>query len=326
MEVSSSLVRSCIRSTPEHKLLVADLSNIEGRFAAWCAGEDWKINAFRDFDKGNGHDLYKIAYANSFDVKPEDVTKDQRAVGKVQELFLQYGGGVGAFLTGASAYNIDLEDMAAAVLPSLPVDIKQSSREYYNKLISDKKYNYDLSEDAFVACNSLKTLWRINHPAIVSFWQDLEASFKKATRVEDKNFKAGPLTFRRTGKWLRVALPSGRQICYASPMVKDDRLSYMGVCSTSRKWKRIETYGGKLFENICQAGSRDVLAYGMMLVHAKPNYDMLLTVHDEIIVEAPDTTQYTVQQLAECMQTQPPWAQDLPLAAEGYESYTYKKG
>ena len=112
MEVCSNVIRSVIVAPKGKKLCVSDLSNIEGRFAAWVAGETWKIKAFRDFDNGIGEDLYKVAYGRAFNIDPKLVDKDQRQVGKVMELMLQYEGGVGAFLTGAATYRIDLDDLA----------------------------------------------------------------------------------------------------------------------------------------------------------------------------------------------------------------------
>jgi DNA polymerase len=310
------------------KLCIADLSNIEGRALAWLAGEEWKLRAFREFDAGTGHDLYKLAYARSFGVLPENVTKPQRQIGKVEELALGFAGGVGAFATMAAGYGMDLDAMAAVVLPSAPADLVKQAREFLDWLLkkgSGKVNTFGLADDTFIACDVVKRGWRRGHPAIESWWGVVEQGFRDAVQNPGHTFHCGTVKIRRDGNWLRIQLPSGRHLCYPSPEVADNGdLSYMGVNQYTRKWCRIKTYGGKLAENITQAFARDVLGHSMPMIEAE-GYAIVLSVHDELLTETPDTPAFTSDRLSALMSTVPPWAPGLPLAAAGFETHRYKK-
>lgn len=325
MELTSAAVRGCIVAPPGKKLVVADLSNIEGRMLAWLAGEKWKLQAFRDYDAGTGHDLYKLAYAKSFGIKPEDVDKNQRQVGKVQELALGYQGGVGAFLTFAAAYNLDLEDMAEQAIGAIPDAILDEARGMYEWTLKKRRSTFSLSERAWLVCESFKRGWRGGHPETEALWGETEAAVRRATLNPGQTVTCRRLKVRRDGAWLRIRLPSGRFLCYPAPQVDDkEQFSYMGVNQYSRKWSRIKSYGGKLVENVTQAAARDVLAASMPHVEAA-GYEIVLTVHDEIITEAPDSPEYNAEHLAQLMSTNPPWADGLPLAAAGFEAHRYRK-
>jgi DNA polymerase len=323
IELASSAIRGVIIPPNGKKLVVSDLSNIEGRMLAWLAGENWKIKAFSDFDKGIGADLYKLAYARAFNIKPEEVTKDQRQIGKVMELGLGYGGGVAAFLTFALTYGMDLEELATAALPNIPVKVQRDAMSWYKKSV-EQNQTYGLSERVFITCDSLKRMWRNAHPETVSFWYELEEAVKRAITSPGVTIPCRKLKVRRDGAWLRVVLPSGRAVCYPSPRLDDGQISYMGTNPYSRKWQRLKTYGGKLVENVTQAAARDVLAGNMPQIEAA-GYAIVLTVHDEIISEAPDTKYYSPEHLSLLLATNPEWAPDLPLNAGGFEAYRYRK-
>lgn len=144
MRAISNTIRGVIVAPPGKKLVVADLSNIEGRVAAWAAGEDWKLQAFRDFDAGEGVDLYILAYAKSFAVPPETVPKKgpERQIGKVEELMFQYGGGVGAWLTGAATYGINLDKMTEQVWDTLPEWAKAEAESFLHWLYGQAEEKY----------------------------------------------------------------------------------------------------------------------------------------------------------------------------------------
>jgi DNA polymerase len=242
------------------------------------------------------------------------------------ELALAYAGGVGAFATFATAFNIDLDALADKVLPVAPEWAVSEAEKFYGWMLKQKKVDGSMSERAFVACDTLKRMWRQAHPGISTHWKELEDACREAIEHPGVTITCRKVKIRRDGAWLRIGLPSGRAICYPSPQLGDKGvISHMGINQFSRKWCRLTTYGGKLFENICQAVARDVMAQGMGPIE-DAGYAIGLTVHDELITETPDTPSYSHEQLSAMMAAPPAWALDMPLAAAGFETYAYRKG
>jgi DNA polymerase len=318
MELCANAMRGVIIAPPGKKLVVADLSNIEGRVVAWLAGEEWKLQAFRDYDAGIGEDLYKVAYGKAFKVDPTTVTKQQRQVGKVMELFLAYQGGVGAFVTGAATYGIDLDALDA----DIPADVWAEAENFYEWSIEKKRPTFGLLPETFMMCDSLKRLWRRAHPHIENLWAKTENACASAVETEgEANIYRCKAV--RKGNWLRIILPSGRSLSYPAPR-NGDKISYKGLNQYSRKWQRLSTYGGKLVENMTQAVARDVFKSNAFRI-VEAGYGIKLPVHDEDICYAPDRPEFNPQHLSALLATNPPWAPDLPLAAAGFEGYRYRK-
>ena len=324
MRVTANAVRGCIVAPHSKKLPIADLSNIEGRSLAWLAGEEWKIKAFADFDAGIGEDLYKVAYGRSFNINPKDAVGQKRQIGKVMELGLGYEGGVAAFMTFAAVYNMDLDELADAVHSTASKEALARAYGVWDWAVK-KRRTLGLERNIYVACEVLKHAWREAHPATTSLWKNVGDTVRKAIRHPGVRFTVRSLVIQRDGAWLRIRLPSGRVLCYLQPQVDDgEQITYMGVNQYTRQWARIKTYGGKLGENITQAFARDVLAHNMQPIE-DAGYKIVLSVHDELLTETPDTEDYSHEELAALMSVVPPWATGLPLAAAGFETTRYKK-
>ena len=320
-KILSNCIRGVLVAPPGKTLLVADFANIEGRVIAWLSGEAWKLEAYRAYDEGTGPDTYKLAYSESFGVPIEDVTKAQRQIGKVQELMLAYEGGVGAFITGAETYGIDLSAMAASVRSRLPVSLWDQALVAHEWAVK-KSRTYGLPVEVWCACDSIKRLWRAAHPSIVGFWADLLAAVLAAI-TSGAETRVGRLIVDRRGSWLRVRLPSGRYLCYPGARVEEGKVSYMGVNQYTRQWGRISTYAGKFAENVTQAVARDLLAAAMLNAEAA-GLNPVLTIHDEVISEAEQGT--PLDWLIGSLTDAPAWADGLPLAAAGFECSAYRKG
>jgi DNA polymerase len=317
MEVLGACVRGALIA-PGRKLVVADLSNIEGRGLAWAAGETWKLEAFRAFDAGEGEDLYKLAYARAFRVPVETVGDAERQIGKVMELALGYAGGAGAFATFAAAYSIDLDALADIVV--LPKQIEAETLRAWAWAESTDR-TYGMSEKVWRTCDGLKRLWRHAHPETVAWWGEMENAARQAIYNPGEVVPCRKVSFGFTKGWLRMVLPSGRSLCYPGPQVADDgTISYMGVHQFSRKWCRLKTYSGKLVENAIQGIARDVMAHNMPLIE-DAGYEILLTVHDEVITETEDNESFSAKGLSGLLAATPDWADGFPLAAAGYEAY-----
>lgn len=328
MLFGSAALRGVLVAPPGRKLVVADLSNIEGRANAWLAGEAWKIDAFTAFDRGAGPDLYNITATQIVGGDPYDVPRHIRnAFGKVPELACGYGGGVGAFQTFARGYGIRMADHWPVIRENM-AGFVAAARDNYESW--GRERSPELDPDEWLASETVKLAWRDRHPAIARLWRECENAAREALANPGSSYRAGPhLRFklvRHAGHaYLLMRLPSGRFLCYFAPRVGDDgQLSYMGLNNITRQWERLYTYGGKLVENACQSLSRDILADSMPRIEAE-GFEILLTVHDEIVTETPDDPAFTADRLATLMTEVPEWARGFPLAAAGFEAFRYRK-
>lgn len=356
-KLTVSGVRPCIIPAPGHKFCVADYSNVEGRGLAWAAGETAALETFI-----RGLDIYKVTAGKMFGMSPDQIDKALRQIGKACELGLGYGGGVSAFLQFAKVLGLDLVAMAETMDGTFPDHIwKAAIKGFEFARIQEKnkrpgpgedkpnRPSYDLPKKVWLTCDSIKRLWRESHPKTVQLWNDLESAAMQAIKNPGKSFWAGAavrvdgtrafrvIRTRKNGEpgwWLKIELPSGRFLCYpgigltAEKDPSGDRvqskISYMGESQMTRRWEKQFTYGGKLTENVIQALCRDILAWSMPGVeHA--GYPIVLSVHDELITEVPDTDEYSSDELCELMCDLPDWAIGFPLKAEGDEMMFYRK-
>ncbi len=352
----SSAIRSVIVPAAGNRLCVADFSNVEGRVLAWLAGEEWKLEAFREFDtlqtkdgrwalpyrdgwfqewavnaKGDfihkGHDLYKLTYARTFGIKPEDVTKDQRQMGKVLELALGYQGGPGAFATFAMNFGMDLDELAKTTEATIEESYWIESMGML-KWAKEKKLIRGMSQKAWVACNAIKSAWRKANSEIESFWYALAKACQSAIKAKGVAFSAGRIICKVSGNYLLMRLPSGRYLVYPAPRLPEDGemcdFSFMGVNQYTKKWERIPTYSGKLAENAVQAAACDLLLEAGPRLEAS-GYHIVMSVHDEYITEIKDDNMRNHREMEQIMSALPDWADGLPLVAAGFEAARYRK-
>lgn len=189
----------------------------------------------------------------------------------------------------------------------------------------NKRSTYGLTDEEFVACDVLKRLWRTAHPSIHSYWGRIKDACVQALNTRGETYTTLGLRIKAGKNWLLITMPSGRTLCYPSPKLIDGAITYMGQDQFTRKWVRTSTFGGKLLENLSQSVARDIMAENMALIEGS-GYMITMTVHDEIIAEAPDLPEFNAKHLSTLLATVPSWAPDIPLAAAGFETYRYRKG
>lgn len=288
----SQLIRTAFIAPSGKWLLIADFSAIEARVIAWLAGEQWRLDVFQTHGK-----IYEASASQMFGVPLELISKGNkeyglRATGKVAELALGYQGGKGALINmGALDMGLSEEELPDIVLR-----------------------------------------WRNANRRVVDLWYSLEAAALDVMQNGQPVGIKGLILARESHHGTRqdfftIQLPSGRKLYYAKPFLKvndfgKQALHYWGMDQTTKKWTVLNTYGGKLVENVIQAIARDCLAVALSRTE-QAGYETVLHVHDELGVEG--DTQEELDHVLEIMAQPVPWAPGLPLKAAGFTTQFYMK-
>lgn len=289
----SQLIRTAFVAADGHILIDADFSAIEARVISWLAGEEWRLEVFRTHGK-----IYEASASQMFGVPIERIAKgnpeyELRQKGKVAELALGYQGSTNALITmGALDMGIPESD-----LPDIVARWRSS-----NKRIRDLWYKMDTA-----------AVQVITHGGCVGV-NGLMLSHEWDT-VQNVNY-------------LTISLPSGRKLYYSAPMVGENRwggpsITYMGMDQNTKRWRRLETYGGKLVENVVQAIARDCLALAIERLESA-GLPVVFHIHDEVVIDC-EPNAATLEDVVKIMSTPIPWAPDLPLGADGWVGNFFKK-
>lgn len=300
----SQLIRTAFVATPGNVLIDADFSAIEARVISWLAGQEWRLEVFRTHGK-----IYEASASQMFHVSIEKIKKGNpeyalRQRGKVAELALGYQGGVSAMRRMDTGHNLD--DLSDDEVKGI-VDRWRET----NSMIRDLWNIVDSAAVTVITNGGAQTIRSETTDAVITLSCELDVI---------------------TGtRYMTILLPSGRKLYYPSPEIGVNRwgnpsVSYMGQNQTTKRWERVETYGGKLVENIVQAIARDCLAIAIENLEAQ-GLHVVFHIHDEVVIDTPawadnDTMLDTVTKIM----TKPiTWAQALPLNADGWVDKFFKK-
>lgn len=282
----SKLIRTAFIPKAGHRFIISDYSAIEARVIAWLGNERWRLEIFKTHGK-----IYEASASQMFKVPIEEVTKGSpyRARGKIAELALGYAGGPGALIKMIAQENI--------------------------KGIEETELK------------PIITAWRSANPNIVKLWKTCDNASKHTIRTGERVTIDKGIHFEYRHSNLIITLPSGRKLYYPGAGLRDSEYGkevfYYGLDQKIKKWVRLKTYGGKLVENITQAVARDILANGMICLY-EAGYNTVLHVHDETVNEVPIGIG-SLKEVNELMISRALWMGDLPLRADGFESFYYKK-
>ena len=292
----SQLIRTAFIAAPGNVLIDADFSAIEARVISWLAGEEWRLEVFRTHGK-----IYEASASQMFGVPIDLIKKGNpeyalRQKGKVAELALGYQGSTGALINmGALDMGIPEEDLPDIV-----------------------------------------SRWRDANKRIRDLWYKVDAA---AVQVITQGGSVGVSSIILAHEWdaaqgtdyMTITLPSGRKLFYNAPQIGVNQwgnpsISYMGMDQTTKKWKRIETYGGKLVENCVQAIARDCLAQAIEHLEAA-GLPVIFHIHDEVVIDIRPfaDSEAMLAKTVEIMSRPVPWAPGLPLGADGWVGKFFKK-
>jgi DNA polymerase len=355
MKAAGSCIRAVLIAATGKTLLFPDFVGVELRINAWFWDELTELAVYRAQDAGTGPDSYKLAYCEFFD---EDINaidwkslegKNKRQIGKILCLAFGYEGGVSAGLTMVDTYGVDLDKLAAALLPIMPEDARQHAEWMWANHRKD-----GVTKEQSMALDGAKYMWRKARPNIKQGWKDLKTAAGLACEFPGKTFLAGKIAFRvceyKGRSWLHMRLPSGRDIKYYGPrwiepknikrpkkldngyggftwveeeVIIPGEFRYFGVDSKTHQWIEMTSYGGQLDADADQGFASDLLRNGMRNAE-RLGFPVIATVHDELVCEVAEE-RASVEEIERGMLDQPAYTKGLPLAVETKRQRFYWK-
>lgn len=355
MDILSWALRGALCAPEGRVLYVADYAAIEARVLVWLAGDEQALQVFRD-----GKDIYKDMACSIYDIPYEAVDGEHRRMGKQAILGLGYQMGAPKFWDTIAGYvpqykgvNRFKQPVEFLMLPGTEIlgGIKKMFKQ--DEAMSDAlKYGFKLTEtqegqiirafqlagnedftnnvDYFLFVRNVVIKYRERYALVKKMWNNQNGCAIAAVEEPGERFEANNVTwFMNDNDFLCCELPSGRLLYYRSPELDKNKfgkqsLYYWSIDAMTKQWRRTGTYGGKLVENITQAVARDLMADAMLRIDEDPTYDLLASVHDELICEADEGTG-DVEEFENLMAGIQPWAEGCPVAAEGWSGLRYRK-
>lgn len=311
----SGCIRGLFCAAPGHDLISSDYSAIEAVVTAVLADEQWRIDAF-----ARGEDIYYQGAAGvtgrtyeeyiNYAKQHGEKHPDRQKIGKPAELSCGFGGWIGAWRKFDDSDNFTDDEVKKNILA-----------------------------------------WRNASPHIVEMWggqvrgkpwaperyelYGFEGAAIRAIQNPGTCYETHGIGFGVTEGKLFVRLPSGRFLTYHNPRLRDStrwdgqlKIVFNGWNSNPQNgpvgWIEMETYGGKLTENIVQATARDVLRFAIINLE-RAGYPVVLRTYDEVACEVPENFG-SIEELESIMNTMPPWAQGWPIVAKGgWRGKRYRK-
>jgi DNA polymerase len=338
LTVISDCLRGIMTAGPGKTLVAGDYANIEARITAWLAGADAKLEAFRQQDAGTGHEIYRLAASAIYHTPVDSVTATQRQTGKTAELALGFGGGVDALARMALNYRIDMSEAWQPLWDAASPEDRELAGKRFAEVFA-KGNNDWLPQKAWQACWFIVRAWRRANQPIVDMWDQFHRAAWQTLEESGKDIVAGKISFKRQGGFLWLTLPSGRKLAYPTPAVENLEVPWSDKRKPAKERERRDMltvlafeknqpmryafYPGLTFQHSVQAIARDILAAGMTNVEAA-GYPVVMSIHDEVISEVPPQAA-NVDDFTAKLCVLPDWAAGLPLVAEGWSGFRYRK-